>query len=62
MLKVENGSPLGWCHRQRYAAGFNWQPIRQIVIKGEYSYGKLDSRYNNEPAISFGVAYSGWFM
>lgn len=62
MLKVQNAQPLNWCHRHRYAAGINWQPIRQVIIKGEYSYGRLDSRYNNEPAVSFGVCYSGWFI
>jgi hypothetical protein len=40
----------------------NYFPMSQIVVKGEYSIGLLKSRYNNEPAVSIGIAYSGWFM
>lgn len=50
-----------WCGRQRIAAGVNYFPMKDIVIKGEYSIGLLDSKYNNEPSISIGVAYSGFF-
>lgn len=61
MYKMERDTPNDWCHRNRLAAGINWYPIRDIVVKGEYSIGLLDKRYNNEPAVSIGVAYSGWF-
>lgn len=50
-----------WCGRQRVAVGFNYSPIKEIVIKGEYSIGLLDSIYNNEPSFSLGVAFSGLF-
>lgn len=50
-----------FCGRQRIAAGVNYYPIKDIVIKGEYSIGLLKSPYNNEPAISLGVAYAGFF-
>lgn len=62
MYKTE-GSILDydWCGRQRLAIGLNYYPIKDIVIKGEYSLGMLDSKYNNEPSISLGVAYSGFF-
>ena len=30
-------------------------------LKGEYSIGLLKSKFNNEPALSFGVAYAGFF-
>lgn len=50
-----------WCGRQRVAAGLNYFPMKDIVIKGEYSIGLLDTRYNNEPSVSIGVAYSGFF-
>lgn len=50
-----------WCGRQRIAAGFNYKPINQIVIKGEYSLGILSHEYNNEPSISLGIAYVGLF-
>lgn len=50
-----------WCGRQRVAVGINYRPIKDIVIKGEYSIGLLDSAYNNEPALTIGIAYSGLF-
>ena len=50
-----------WCGRQRIATGLNYRPIKDIVLKGEYSIGLLDKAYNNEPSISIGVAYSGLF-
>ena len=50
-----------WCGRQRVAAGVNYFPLKDIVIKGEYSIGLLDSRYNDEPSVSIGIAYSGFF-
>ena len=51
-----------WCGRQRIAAGLNYFPNKNIVIKGEYSLGLLKSKYNNEPSISLGVAYNGVFI
>jgi hypothetical protein len=50
-----------WCGRQRVVAGFNYFPIREVVIKAEYSAGILKSQYNNENSISVGIAYSGFF-
>lgn len=47
--------------RQRIAAGINYYPIKQIVIKAEYSYRIFKSQYNNEPSLSLGVAYAGFF-
>ena len=47
--------------RQRLAVGLNYYPMKEIVVKGEYSIGLLKSRFNNEPAISLGVAYAGFF-
>lgn len=50
-----------FCRRNRIAAGINYYPIRDIVLKGEYSIGLLKDPYNNEPAISVGIAYAGFF-
>ncbi|MDE5708821.1 MAG: hypothetical protein K2I32_05180 [Alistipes sp.] len=50
-----------WCGRQRVAAGINYYPIKNIAIKAEYSVGLLKSPFNNEPALSLGIAYSGIF-
>ncbi len=62
MYKVDGNTDDTWCGRQRVAVGLNYFPMSQIVIKGEYAIGILDSKYNNEPSISLGVAYSGWFL
>ena len=56
-----SGLKYEYCGRNRIAAGINYFPMKQIVIKGEYSIGLLKSMYNNEPAISLGIAYAGFF-
>lgn len=62
MLGTEGGVlRYDWCRRSRVAAGVNYFPIKQIVVKAEYSIGLLESPYNNEPAISLGIAYAGFF-
>ncbi|WP_294555487.1 hypothetical protein [uncultured Bacteroides sp.] len=61
MYKTKGVNSYDWCGRNRIAAGLNYYPIKDIVIKGEYSIGLLKSRYNNEPSISLGVAYAGFF-
>lgn len=61
MLTMERDQRNDWCHRHRLAAGVNYYPIKDLVVKGEYSIGLLDKRYINEPSISIGVAYAGWF-
>ncbi len=63
--------------RYRYALGVNYSPIKQITIKGEYSYRFFEKPnnhglasdsplykqpYNNEPSVSIGVTYCGWFL
>ena len=48
--------------KQRIAAGFNWLPIPQIAIKGEYSRRFLKSPYNDEPSINLGVTYMAFFV
>ena len=45
----------------RIAAGINWLPILQIAVKAEFSERFRDSRYNNEPSVSVGIAYMGFF-
>ena len=62
MLRTAGGVlRYDWCGRNRVAAGVNYYPIPQIVVKGEYSIGLMRSPYNNEPAVSIGVAYAGFF-
>lgn len=50
-----------WCGRTRLAAGINYHPLKEIVVKAEYSIGLMRQPYNNEPAISLGIAYQGFF-
>jgi hypothetical protein len=51
-----------WCEKTVISGGFNYFPIKEIVIKGEYSFRKIDAPYNDEPTFSLGVAYSGFFF
>lgn len=51
-----------WTERHRIAAGINYFPLKQIVIKAEFSERFLKSGYNNEPSVSVGVAYAGFFL
>ena len=45
----------------RIAAGINWLPIPQIAVKAEFSERFRTERYNNEPSVSIGIAYMGFF-
>ena len=47
--------------RHRVVAGINYFPIPQIAVKAEFSERFRDSRYNNEPSVSVGIAYMGFF-
>lgn len=49
-------------HVKRMGVGVNYSPIKQVIIKGEYSHRFLNSQYNNEPSISLGITYNGWFL
>lgn len=61
MARMESGTPLQWCKRNKISAGINWMPMPQIIIKGDYTYSILYKKYNNEPAVNIGIAYVGWF-
>ncbi len=62
MLRTAGGIlRYDWGGRHRVAAGVNYYPIPQIVVKGEYSAGIMRRPYNNEPSVSVGVAYTGFF-
>ena len=53
---------LQWCGKYRYAGGINYYPLPQIVIKAEYSYRKYKVPFNDEPSVTLGIAYSGFFL
>lgn len=61
MAKMESGTPLQWCKRNKISAGINWMPIPQIIVKGDYTYSILNKKYRNEPSVNIGIAYVGWF-
>ena len=47
--------------RQKVSVGINYYPIKDIVIKAEYTHRIFDRPFNNEPALNIGIAYSGLF-
>lgn len=61
-IPVANASEYNWTNRHRVAVGLNYYPMKSIVIKAEFSKRFLKSQYNNEPSVSIGVAYSGYFL
>ena len=56
------GTAYDYTEVKRFAVGLNYHPIKQIVIKAEYSKRFLKSKYNNEPSVNIGVAYEGFFL
>lgn len=62
MYKTEGSVVDNECWgRQRIAAGINYKPLKDIVIKAEYSHRILKKQYNNEDTFSVAIAYSGFF-
>lgn len=62
MFKVADGvMDYPWVGKHRIAAGLNWYPINEIVIKAEYSHRFLEKPFNNEPSVTIGIAFAGWF-
>ncbi len=51
-----------YTRRNRVVAGINYYPLKQVVVKAEYSHRMFKSPVNDEPAINIGVAYEGFFM
>lgn len=47
---------------KRMAVGLNYHPVKQVVVKAEYSHRFLKSLYNDEPSVNIGIAYEGWFL
>lgn len=56
------GTKYDYTAIKRVAAGVNYYPMKQIVIKAEYSQRILKNLYNNEPSVNIGVAYEGFFL
>ncbi|MCD8207491.1 MAG: hypothetical protein LUD72_06110, partial [Bacteroidales bacterium] len=47
--------------RQKITFGLNYSPLKDIVIKAEWSNRLFKSQFNNEPTISIGITYCGFF-
>ncbi len=56
------GTAYDYTAVKRMAFGVNYMPLRQVVVKGEYSHRFLKSMYNDEPSLSIGIAYEGFFL
>jgi len=48
--------------KHRMAVGVNYYPVPQVAVKAEYSKRFLKSGYYDEPSVSIGVAYEGFFL
>jgi hypothetical protein len=59
---AQNIDPKGWSKKTLISGGINYFPLNEIVVKAEYTFRKFDAPYNNEPAFSVGIAYSGMFF
>lgn len=63
MAKVASGiMDYNWCGKHRIAIGVNYYPIREIAVKAEFSKRFYQAPYNNEPSISIGIIYAGYFL
>lgn len=61
-IKEESEPTYEFTKKKRMAVGVNYYPVPQIAVKAEYSKRFLKSGYNDEPSVSLGVAYEGWFL
>ncbi|MDR0680300.1 MAG: hypothetical protein LBG15_00385 [Dysgonamonadaceae bacterium] len=50
-----------WTKKTIISGGINYYPLKEIVVKAEYSFRKFSALYNNEPTFSLGIAYAGLF-
>ena len=55
-------SDYRWSDRNCVAVGLNYYPMKEIVVKAEYSKRILKTEYNNETSFSIGIAYAGYFL
>lgn len=58
--KTKNIYP--YCKAQCMTLGVNYMPLKQIVVKADYSKRFFRSQYNNEPSVNIGIAWQGWFL
>ena len=56
------GTAYNYTAVKRFAAGVNYHPIDEVVVKAEYSKRLLKPIYNDEPSVSISVAYEGFLL
>lgn len=61
-IPVSNAPSYNWTNRHRMAVGVNYFPMKELVVKAEFSKRFLKSAYNDEPSVSIGIAYAGFFL
>lgn len=61
-IPAKDQSKYEYTGKNRMAFGVNYYPIPKIAVKAEYSKRFFKSQYNNEPSVSLGVAYQGFFL
>ena len=67
-IRAASQAEANYTAKNRYAFGINYSPLPQIVVKAEYSKRYFNKTlangtpYNDEPSISIGVAYQGFFL
>lgn len=62
MYKVPAGvTNKPWTERTIFSVGLNYQPMKGLVIKGEYSNRMFKGTYSNEPTISLGIGYACFY-
>ncbi len=62
MYKVASGVlDYPWVGKHRIAFGINWYPLDSIIIKAEYSKRYYVQPYNDEPSVTLGIAFAGFF-
>ena len=61
-IREDSQAAYEYTKRNVMAFGLNYYPIKNIVVKADYSYRFLKSGYNNEPSLNIGIAYEGFFL
>jgi len=60
-IPAEGQTSATYTEKVRMAFGLNWFPIPEIAVKCEYSHRFLKEGYYDEPSVSLGIAYMGFF-
>ena len=67
-IRATGQEEANYTAKNRYAFGLNYSPLPQIVVKAEYSKRYFNKTlvngtpFNDEPSVSIGIAYQGFFL